>query len=77
MNSKELSKLSADGKIIDEIIRFISTENIKDSKYDLSESGINSFGYNLISEGKNEDALKNFNLNTELYPQGFNSYDSY
>jgi tetratricopeptide (TPR) repeat protein len=77
MNSKKLSELSAAGKTIDEIIKFIKAENIKDSKYDLSENGINSFGYNIMSEGKYENALKIFKLNTELYPQGFNTYDSY
>ena len=77
MNRKKLSELTTNGKTIDEIINFINTENIKDSKYDLSESGINSFGYNLMGEGKNESALKIFKLNTELYPEEFNTYDSY
>ena len=77
MNSKKLSELIVEGKSIYDIIKFIYTENKKDSKYDLSESGINSFGYNLMNEGKNEEALKIFKLNTELYPQGFNTYDSY
>ncbi len=77
MNRKKLSELRDDGKSIEDIVKFINTENLKESKYDLSESGINSFGYNLMREGKNEDALKIFKLNTELYPNGFNTYDSY
>jgi len=77
MNSKNLAELTAAGKTIDEIIHFINSENRATSKYDLSENGINNFGYALMAQGKNEDALKLFKLNTELYSQGFNTYDSY
>lgn len=77
MNSKKLSGLLKEGKPIDEIIIFINTESKQDSKYDISESGINSFGYNLMGEGNDKDALKIFKLNTELYPNGFNTFDSY
>lgn len=77
MNKQKLSELISEGKSIDDIIKFIHTENKKDSKYDLSEYGINIFGYKLMNEGKNEEALKIFKLNTELYQQGSNTYDSY
>ncbi len=77
MNKQKLSELVSAGKSIDEIITFIQTENKKKSKYDLSESGINMFGYSLKNEGKNEEALMIFKLNTELYPKGSNTYDSY
>ena len=55
----------------------IKQEDIKKSEYDLSESWINYFGYRLMSQGEKEDALKIFKLNTELYPDGFNTFDSY
>ncbi len=77
MNRKKLSELRANGKTIDQIIKLIGEENKTDSKYDLSENGLNSFGYSLLSEGENQDALKIFKLNTELYPLAFNTYDSY
>jgi len=77
MNSKKLSDLLSDGKNIDELVQFIKQEDIKSSEYDLSESGINSFGYQIMSQGLKEDALKIFKLNTELYPEGFNTFDSY
>ncbi|MBN1967899.1 MAG: tetratricopeptide repeat protein [Candidatus Delongbacteria bacterium] len=77
MNSKKLSDLLNDGKNIDELVQFIKQEDIKSSEYDLSESGINSFGYQIMSQGLKEDALKIFKLNTELYPEGFNTFDSY
>lgn len=77
MNRKKLIELVNDGKTIDEVIVFINSENKAESKFDISESGINSFGYNLLGAGKKEDALKIFKLNTELYPNGFNTHDSY
>lgn len=77
MNSKKLSDLLNDGKNIDELVQFIKQEDIKSSEYDLSESGINSFGYQIMSQGLKEDALKIFKLNTELYSEGFNTFDSY
>jgi len=76
-NKKTLSDLYANGIGIDEIIDFYKSENKINTKYDLSESGINSFGYQLMAEGKDEDALKIFKLNSELYPNGANTYDSY
>lgn len=77
MNRKKLSELLSQDKTIDEIIKFINSENKEDSEFDISESGINSFGYNLMGEGKSKEALKIFKLNTELYPNGYNTFDSY
>jgi len=77
MNKKKLSEILNDGKSVDELVQFIKQEDIKSSEYDLSESGINSFGYQIMSQGLENDALKIFKLNTELYPQGYNTFDSY
>lgn len=77
MNKKKLSELLTQGKSTGDIIKIIKTEDKEDSEFDISESGINSFGYNILREGKNEEALKIFKLNTELYPNGFNTWDSY
>lgn len=77
LNKKQLSELISAGKTIDDIITFIQKENNNESEYDLSESGINLFGYSLMKEGENEEALKIFRLNTELYPEGSNTWDSY
>lgn len=77
LNRKKLTELQNQGKSIDEIVQFIKQEDIKNSEYDLSESWINYFGYRLMNQGEKEDALKIFKLNTELYPNGFNTFDSY
>ncbi|WP_298518944.1 tetratricopeptide repeat protein [uncultured Kordia sp.] len=77
MNSKKLSELADSGKSIVEIIAFVKKENLKTSKYDLSESGINQFGYGIMGNGNAKEALAIFKLNTELYPNAFNTFDSY
>ncbi len=77
MNKKKLSELLNDGKTVDELVQLIKQEDIKSSEYDFSESGINSFGYQIMNQGLKEEALKIFKLNTELYPEGYNTFDSY
>ncbi|OFX39072.1 MAG: hypothetical protein A2X08_03750 [Bacteroidetes bacterium GWA2_32_17] len=77
MNKKKLSELLASLKKVDKIIDFIKNENLTKSAYDLTENGINNFGYLLMSQKKNEEALKIFELNIKLYPKAYNTYDSY
>jgi len=76
MNKKELTELLNEGKTIEEVVAFCEAADLKDSEYDLSQSGINNFGYQLMGQGKDEDALQIFFLNTRLYPEGFNAFDS-
>ncbi|TQI71094.1 tetratricopeptide repeat protein [Gramella sp. Hel_I_59] len=76
LNQKKLSNLKLDGKSIGEIIKIVKSQDKSDPEYDISENEINSFGYRLMGEGKSEDALKIFKLNTQLYPNGFNTWDS-
>ncbi|MEK6480642.1 tetratricopeptide repeat protein [Catalinimonas sp. 4WD22] len=77
MNKKKLSELLASGRDVDEIVAFTKQEDKEYSVYDLSEAGINQFGYQLMVQNKHEEALKIFSFNTQLYPEGFNTYDSY
>jgi len=77
LNCKKLTELLNEGKSVDDIIQFVKQEDIKKSQYDLSEDWITRFGYQLMFQGKKEEALKIFKLNTELYPTGFNAFDSY
>lgn len=77
MNRKKLNELVKEGKTTDELIQFIKSEGPDLSKYDISERGVNSFAYELLAQGKEKGALKVLKLNTELYPKGFNAFDSY
>jgi acetyl esterase/lipase len=40
------------------------------------EATLNSLGYRLIQKGRVREAIEVFKLNTEAYPQSFNTYDS-
>ncbi|MDT4896298.1 MAG: hypothetical protein QOH25_1375 [Acidobacteriota bacterium] len=40
------------------------------------EATLNTLGYRLIQKGRMPDAIEIFRLNTEAYPQAFNTYDS-
>uniref|UniRef100_UPI0032180155 tetratricopeptide repeat protein n=1 Tax=uncultured Draconibacterium sp. TaxID=1573823 RepID=UPI0032180155 len=77
LNRKKLTELLDEGKTIDEIVLLVRNEDAKTSQYDLRETWFNHFGYSLMREGKKEDALKIFKLNTELYPNASNTFDSY
>lgn len=76
-NSESLYELVERGKSVDEILKYIQNADRKTSPYDLSESGINQFGYNVMGNGETREALKIFKLNTELYPNAWNTFDSY
>ena len=43
----------------------------------LSSSAINALAYDLFRQKNFDDALKLFKLNTELYPESSNPWDSY
>ncbi len=64
---------------IDKTITLIRSEykKGKQSAYNVNEEVINTFGYQLLEGGKEAEALKIFKLNTELYPRGYNTFDSY
>jgi len=74
--SKELFELVKNGKTIDEIIDIIKLDDLHEQVYDISQRGINIFGYNLMYQERNIEALKIFKLNTELN-YGWFTYDSY
>jgi len=76
INQKKLYDLYSQGTSVDQIVKIIKSENKSDPKYDISEDGINGFGYNLMGEDKYGDALKIFKLNTELYPNAYITWDS-
>lgn len=79
MNQKSVSVYYNTVKAIDPTIKLIEEEfkKGKQSEYSISEEVINSFGYQLIASGKHAEALKIFKLNTQLYANGFNTFDSY
>ena len=77
MNKKELMEVYQTGVSVDSILTMIAAANLETSEFNLSEFGLNTFGYQLLEQNKNAEALKIFLRNTELYPEAFNTYDSY
>src|SRR6185437_16090849 len=76
---KSILAFYKDGQPIEETINFIKQERSKgsNSDYNVSELGITAFGGALMQQGKNEDASTILKLNIELYPNSWNTYDSY
>lgn len=81
-----VSKPSIARKLLN-IIDSIGIDNISDvytglkknhpDKYDFSESQLNSLGYYYINKNDLEKATTILKLNTETFPDAFNTYDSY
>jgi len=46
------------------------------ANYDFSESDLNQYAYILLRANRLNEAIKVFKLNTEIYPNSFNVYDS-
>ena len=48
----------------------------KQDDYDFSEPQLNRLGYQLLQMNRARDAIEIFKVNVEMFPQGFNAYDS-
>jgi tetratricopeptide (TPR) repeat protein len=46
------------------------------SEFDLTESQLNSLGYELLQQKRTADAIEVFKLNVEAFPESGNTYDS-
>lgn len=65
-----------EGKGVSAALAFYET--IKESdEYRLNEEEMNVSGYKLLQSGKIKEAAAIFKLNTDLFPNSFNTYDSY
>lgn len=56
-----------------------NTNNTRRSEFAYwhSERDLNNWGYTLMNRGELASALSIFKLNTQLFPESFNTYDSY
>jgi tetratricopeptide (TPR) repeat protein len=79
MNLISISTYCSKSKSIETILNFLKIEiqNGYNSKYNINETILNDYGYELMSANRNEDALEIFKLNTEVYPNSYNAFDSY
>jgi tetratricopeptide (TPR) repeat protein len=78
MNLESISEFFAKSGSLKNTIELIKSENRKGNKaaYNTTENEINSFGYELMAANKLAEAFQIFSLNTTLYPNGFNTFDS-
>jgi tetratricopeptide (TPR) repeat protein len=78
LNLEPISAFYSKSNSIQETIQFIRSEKQKgiNSTYNTSETELNSFGYELMNAKKEKEALELFTLNSILYPNGFNTFDS-
>lgn len=78
MNQQSFSDVYRTTRSLDKTIDQIKLafEKGRLSAYSL-EMELNQFGYELFNGNKREEALVIFKLNTELYPQSYNTFDSY
>lgn len=76
-NFKVPAELLLEGKLEEAAAAY--KELKKKSKYDrnVREDRLNNLGYRFLNENKFDMALTVFKLNTELYPESANCYDSY
>ena len=71
-----LHKTIADKGIEAGLAQFRDLKASQGNVYDFSEPELNTLGYHLLRERKLKEAIEVFKLNVELYPKGFNTYDS-
>ncbi|GGI29346.1 tetratricopeptide repeat protein [Pedobacter mendelii] len=78
MNLTPISEFHSKSSSINQTIKFIKSEHKKGLKsaYNTSENELNGFAYELLKAKKENDALEIFILNTKLYPNQFNTFDS-
>ena len=74
---KKISDLIDSGENIDTVVEMIKKQDKDNPDYFISEREINLLGYVLMRQDNNDAALKLFKLNTELYPDAYNTYDSF
>jgi CubicO group peptidase (beta-lactamase class C family) len=70
--NRETAKIGIDSAIA----RYRVLQNSANPDYDFAEVVLNSYAYILLRSGKVDAAIKIFKLNTEIYPDSFNVYDS-
>ncbi len=78
-NPKAMKALKAElaKQGFDKLQAVIDKLKSKDAKFQLLEIDLNNWGYSLLRQSKKTEASEIFKLNTTLYPNSWNVYDSY
>ena len=73
---KKMGQLYSAGNSVEEIIVLLDNPTSKYLINDFYEDSITNFGYLLLKQHKNEEALKIFKYITISYPKSSNAFDS-
>jgi len=74
--AREFGKILVERGVDEGKIMFAKLKN-DSANYALNENEFNTLGYDLMDVGKMNEALEVFKVNTELFPESWNVYDSY
>jgi CubicO group peptidase (beta-lactamase class C family) len=74
--AEKLAKTITDKGVAAGIAEYHDLKAKQANQYDFGEDELNRLGYQLLQQGKRDEAIEIFKLNVEAYPQGFNTYDS-
>jgi CubicO group peptidase (beta-lactamase class C family) len=61
----------------DKAMEIVDEQKKKDASFQPSENDLNEWAYRMMRNEQNKEALEIFKLNTLLYPESWNVYDSY
>ena len=73
--ASELAKSIHESGLADAVAKFETAADLRDL-YRVNEGEMNMLGYNFLQSGKTAEAVEVFKLNTALYPESSNVYDS-
>lgn len=77
VNPESFDEFILIGTSTSDLIEQLRVEVENKGTYDFTFGQVNSYGYDLMRDGKLEDALTIFELNTKLHPDSWRSHDSY
>jgi glyoxylase-like metal-dependent hydrolase (beta-lactamase superfamily II) len=74
--AKKLYELIEAGAGDDAVKQVMAEKDAAKPKYFFLEEQVNGYGYRFVQDNKLQKAIALFKLNVELFPQGWNTYDS-
>ena len=77
VNPESFDEFVLIGTSTSDLIEKLTQEVENKGTYDFAFGEVNSYAYDLMRDGKLEDALTVFELNTKLHPDSWRSHDSY
>jgi CubicO group peptidase (beta-lactamase class C family) len=74
--AEELMSTIMSKDVVAAVKQYRELKATRPAEFDFSEPQLNNVGYQLLQMKRVKDAIEILKLNVEMYPQGFNTYDS-